>query len=1218
MEEPPRPAPAPDPDALLRRWRDAGDAAALGALFDATAPELFSVALHLCRDPALAEDALQETFLAALRHLDRFEADRRVVPWLAGILRNKVHEVRRFGARAPDPRRLPLPPDPEGPLAAAATAEEEARVRAALEDLEEPYREVAILRWRHGLEPAEIAAAKRMAPGTVRSLLHRAAGRLKRDLVGLPVLLLLREGPAAPRGLAAVRAEVIRRAPLPVLPAAAAGSASALLLGGALVANKLVVGGAILLAAAGAWWLAGRNGAEAPRPAGGGTQEAAAPSPPAPEAEAPEDPGPASPPLPLPPGAARATGIVVDREGRPVPGARVTSFPGDLARAVTMEEGSRPGSGLLAAVAGPDGRFTVELARLSPRATLLATAPGFTPAVLVEVIDGEEARLVLERAAAVIGTVVDTEGIPVAGAWVRVRRLLDALILDREGVSGADGRFRVEEVPAAVPMHGSRPAADMLAIEAGAEGFGPFFSGTMFPVPPALTAGAAWEVRIVLARGWTLRGKVVAAGGGEPVEGARVVAWDGSGGLGFGRASGSRMSPAFTPRPLGEAVTGVGGEFALSGLPASGSAFEARDLSSIPNRRWNAGVGAWKEGLCWTTARLEEAASGEEREVVLALEPVGAVEGRVLDGEGSPVAGARVFPNGAGLPYGGGLPPASAGDPGTSAVTDGQGRYRLAAVPGAEGGPRRVLLQAAKEDPFLRSTTPEEGVPVEAIPGRTVAAPDIVLAPTGRPFAEVLVTDREGRPVWGAQALLPGGAARSPVSDREGRMRVPGTVERGNPGKAMPLRILVRARGHGSAWADLAPDFAETPPTTVVLGPSRSLAGRVLEADGTPAGGASVAAAKGAGPVPAARDPFDVLPGEASGAGGATTAADGTFRIEDLPEGPFRLVARGASLFRGGTVPEEARESVLEDVPADAAGLEIRLPAPKSLPAGAVEGIVTDAETGAPILRCDAELSGPGGFFMAPRGKDNPGGRFRIEGVPAGEWRLQVYVAGYAPFVKEGIVVAAGTPAAPLEIPLSRGATATGTLRPPAGVSLRGYRISFDAADPGSGWAAGGAQGTVGEDGTFRVGGLRPGTWRVLLWREDGAGAEAPPLAPAAGEVLVVAAGASEVRLDAALAACGTLAVTVRDERFPPPGFEKVKATGEQDAFGRASRLLLLDGEGRTLRTASPVRRGALNFGWLALLPGEYAVRLESPAGAREERVRVEAGSEATAVFRGE
>ncbi|MCK6479675.1 MAG: hypothetical protein L6R43_05850, partial [Planctomycetes bacterium] len=102
------------------------------------------------------------------------------------------------------------------------------------------------------------------------------------------------------------------------------------------------------------------------------------------------------------------------------------------------------------------------------------------------------------------------------------------------------------------------------------------------------------------------------------------------------------------------------------------------------------------------------------------------------------------------------------------------------------------------------------------------------------------------------------------------------------------------------------------------------------------------------------------------------------------------------------------------------------------------------------------------------------------------------------------------------------------------------------------------------------------------------------------------------------LAACGTLAVTVRDERFPPPGFEKVKATGEQDAFGRASRLLLLDGEGRTLRTASPVRRGALNFGWLALLPGEYAVRLESPAGAREERVRVEAGSEATAVFRGE
>src|SRR5688572_27406776 len=169
----------PDPETLWHRWRESGDPSALGALFDATAPELFGVALHLCRDPVQAEDALQETYLAALEAPDRFDAGRRVVPWLVGILRNKLHEVRRFDARAADPERAARQSLPSDPVLEATTAEEEERVRRALADLPEPYREVALLRWRHGLEPAEIAELKRMAPGTVRSLLHRALERLR-------------------------------------------------------------------------------------------------------------------------------------------------------------------------------------------------------------------------------------------------------------------------------------------------------------------------------------------------------------------------------------------------------------------------------------------------------------------------------------------------------------------------------------------------------------------------------------------------------------------------------------------------------------------------------------------------------------------------------------------------------------------------------------------------------------------------------------------------------------------------------------------------------------------------------------------------------------------------------------------------------------------------------------------------------------------------------
>src|SRR5688572_6629259 len=48
---------------LFLRWRERGDAEALGEVFDRTAPELLRVALHVVRDPAEADDLLQATFL---------------------------------------------------------------------------------------------------------------------------------------------------------------------------------------------------------------------------------------------------------------------------------------------------------------------------------------------------------------------------------------------------------------------------------------------------------------------------------------------------------------------------------------------------------------------------------------------------------------------------------------------------------------------------------------------------------------------------------------------------------------------------------------------------------------------------------------------------------------------------------------------------------------------------------------------------------------------------------------------------------------------------------------------------------------------------------------------------------------------------------------------------------------------------------------------------
>src|SRR5690606_12214859 len=87
--------------------------------------------------------------------------------------------------------------------------EDAAEIRRAIDALEEPYRGVALLRWRYGLSPAEIADVRGEHPGTTRSLLSRALARMRGALQATAALLAL---PAAARGLDAVREAVLAQA----------------------------------------------------------------------------------------------------------------------------------------------------------------------------------------------------------------------------------------------------------------------------------------------------------------------------------------------------------------------------------------------------------------------------------------------------------------------------------------------------------------------------------------------------------------------------------------------------------------------------------------------------------------------------------------------------------------------------------------------------------------------------------------------------------------------------------------------------------------------------------------------------------------------------------------------------------------------------------------------------------------------------------------------
>lgn len=208
---PPAAPPAASPESLLVRYRATGDAKALAALFDATAPSLFRIALSLVRDATAAEDALQETYLAALEHLDRYDASRPLVPWLVGILRVMALRARREAARVPDPVRVAAVAgaEREGEVP-AERGEDSQRVRAAIEQLDEPYRSVALLRWRYGLEGAAPPGGAEDLSSTQLAALAllaaercgiRVESRVWRDIVAFTLRQQEADGPARPRAV---------------------------------------------------------------------------------------------------------------------------------------------------------------------------------------------------------------------------------------------------------------------------------------------------------------------------------------------------------------------------------------------------------------------------------------------------------------------------------------------------------------------------------------------------------------------------------------------------------------------------------------------------------------------------------------------------------------------------------------------------------------------------------------------------------------------------------------------------------------------------------------------------------------------------------------------------------------------------------------------------------------------------------------------------------
>jgi RNA polymerase sigma-70 factor (ECF subfamily) len=161
------------------------------------APQLYSAAMRMTRNPADAEDLVQETFLKAYRAYHTFEEGTNLKAWLYRILTNTYINKYRKDSRRPSEVDLGAVEDlylnrnigsEESAEAARSTEERvleglvESDIKEAVEDLPENFRLPVLLADLAGFSYKEIADILDIPIGTVMSRLHRGRKAMEKSL----------------------------------------------------------------------------------------------------------------------------------------------------------------------------------------------------------------------------------------------------------------------------------------------------------------------------------------------------------------------------------------------------------------------------------------------------------------------------------------------------------------------------------------------------------------------------------------------------------------------------------------------------------------------------------------------------------------------------------------------------------------------------------------------------------------------------------------------------------------------------------------------------------------------------------------------------------------------------------------------------------------------------------------------------------------------------
>lgn len=142
--------------------------------------DLYRFAVWLCRNPALAADLVQETYLRAWKALDRLQDEKAAKSWLITILRREF--ARTFERKVPPIDNIDdvvvAEPNEDGP----DDRTERDRLRLEIARLDAMYREPLALQVLLGCSIAEIAAELELSQSAVMTRVHRAREQLKERL----------------------------------------------------------------------------------------------------------------------------------------------------------------------------------------------------------------------------------------------------------------------------------------------------------------------------------------------------------------------------------------------------------------------------------------------------------------------------------------------------------------------------------------------------------------------------------------------------------------------------------------------------------------------------------------------------------------------------------------------------------------------------------------------------------------------------------------------------------------------------------------------------------------------------------------------------------------------------------------------------------------------------------------------------------------------------